>query len=386
MTERSSHRRGFLGSRYYNRVRPIGVTIPVLIACFVTALLAAGTHAQAPKTAKAAPTPPPALEILWKSPLPSVSAPAVATNGALVLLTDPRAGLFAYRGEDGSLAWSTPDLTSTMAAGASAAHVAVVSNGALHILAADTGARVGRVALDAVPQQLMVTPARALVVFEHEVRAFRPDGTLEWRTAVTSAIVTSTAVSGALLFAGVRPAGIVAIDLATGRQTLTMPTAAEPKSLAVQDGRAFFGGSDRALFGYEAVRPGAGHWRFALPESVGKPDADTRRVYFAMLDHSARALDARHGNIQWRRELPSRPAIGPVLFEDSLAVVLTTGEVLELAASDGKVRDPQSGTRLPTLSVKGVAVSKSPPRVATLVKGNDDVFVLYVWGRPKPKG
>ena len=78
-------------------------------------------------------------------------------------------------------------------------------------------------------------------------------------------------------------------------------------------------GSDDNFFYCISANDGRVRWRWRTgADIVGTPVADDRRVYFASLDNVLRGLDLGSGAQRWKRALPVRPNIGPLLAADTL--------------------------------------------------------------------
>jgi outer membrane protein assembly factor BamB len=68
---------------------------------------------------------------------------------------------------------------------------------------------------------------------------------------------------------------------------------------------------------------------------AGAPAADDDLIYFAAFDNILWALDRGDGGVKWRRNLPSRPAGGPLRADNVVLLPLVTTDIGAYLATTG---------------------------------------------------
>ncbi len=358
----------------------------VALAATVAVQLQAGAIAQS-QTKVVPPPPPPGLEMLWQRPLPAYlgrMAPSLAIGGAFLFLASPEAGLTAYTPEDGRpVRWAKrfPSLPPV----AVGLRVAVVSDGVLDVLSenSDKPAWQSDVAPDTTA--IFAFGDRLGAIAGGELRTWEADGAPSWRAQLGGTPTTPFVVRDRLLFVGLDEPSLLAIDTATGAVRWRVRLPAKPESLAATDDRLYLGAANGTLYSYRTSGSARPAWAFRLLRTIGQPVVDDRQVYFALLDNSVRAFARKGGSQRWSRVLPSRAMTGPFLLGTSVAVALDTGRVLDLAATDGRVRAPASPVTVPDVRLQAAAVARDGQRLYTVTTAKDFARTLTAWGRPTPK-
>ncbi len=114
-----------------------------------------------------------------------------------------------------------------------------------------------------------------------------------------------------------------------------------------------------------------------------------------MLDNTVGAFNRKGGTKRWSRVLPSRPFTGPLPVGAGLAVVLTTGQVIEMNPVDGKTREQAAKaatdaaataetttpTPLPPARLQAATVSPDGKYLYTITISKDYSRTLTAWGR-----
>lgn len=321
--------------------------------------------------------------MLWQQPvlMPAEAklAPWLAVGEAFVFLASPDLGLTAYSPEDGRTMWG-PMAVATSAPVVAGSNVAVVSNGVLDVRQQETSVPAWHVDVGAAAS-LFALGDRFGVVVGQEIRVFGPNGTELWKANLGAAPVTPVVVRKGVLFVGLDAPSLVALDEATGVERWRIPLPAEPQSLAADDDQLYLGASDATVYAYLATGNPKPKWKFPLLRAVGQPIVDNRQVYFALLDNSVRALSRTGGTIRWSTVVTSRPSTGPIWMGTSLAVVLSTGFVEELAAKGGKAVRPATSGYKAEVTLQAAAASSDGTRLYTVTTTKDSLRFLTAWGR-----
>jgi outer membrane protein assembly factor BamB len=380
-------------SQYYKRVVAPAArrSIPRAGVIATGAVLSATLLAQTPTP----PVPAPASAAAsswssaWSRTVDAPGSPRLAVGRSLIFLVGAEAGLTAYSPTDGARVWEAK-LTSSLPPVTISDTVAVLTPTALVALDQQTGERRWQAAIDALPEQPWLHVSQDLIVATTgldgtTLRAWTTDGREAWRANLQQAITTPLAAAGALFFVGTRAPAVTAIDAATGAIRWQVPLPAQPTSLIADGDRLFLAASDGALYSLRQTGDRKPAWRYRLLEAIGQPVAGERVVYFTLIDNTVRALDRNGGSQRWSRELPSRPAAGPLLVGADLLVPLTTGRVSHLLARDGALAPPPK-TEVATarLRLLAVAAQSDDQAVYTLAAAGDDSRVLTSWRLIRP--
>lgn len=355
----------------------------------ILALAAAGV-AVAQKSSTPASAEPP-LAIIWRLPLQVLGdrpqAPDLLAGDAVVVVARADAGLSAFAAKDGAALWSSP-VVATVPPVLASETVVVAARGVLRGIATATGDGVWQAELDAGPSLLFAVADRVGAVIAGEMRVWDAAGTLVWRAKLGGTPVTPVVSRRGVLYAGLDEPSLVAVDAASGAIRWRVPLPAKPESLAATDDRLYLGASDGALYSLRVTGDAGPAWRYPLVRPIGQPLTDDRFVYFALLDNSVRAFDRNGGSQRWSRVVPfapSRPMTGPLDVGTSVAVVLTSGQVVELSRAAGTVLTPpaKSSGAAPeaALRLQAAAASSAAQRIYTVTIAKDYTSTLTAWGR-----
>jgi outer membrane protein assembly factor BamB len=143
------------------------------------------------------------------------------------------------------------------------------------------------------------------------------------------------------------PAGLYALDPATGAVIWQLASKTTLFSPAVDGGLAFSGGEDGSLTAI-TVEDGTVIWRRTFPGWVYPPAIVGERLIVGGASHTLWGLDKANGTVVWtiplKQELVYRPAN---LGNDQAALTTFAGEVIVVNARDGsiawRVTDPTPG-------------------------------------------
>lgn len=139
-------------------------------------------------------------------------------------------------------------------------------------------------------------------------------GIVKWTFATGSAIHSSPAIAGGLVYFGSTDSKVYAVDAATGEKRWEYPAGAWIEtSPSVANGIVYFGGNDGVFHAVNA-ETGEKLWtyptRFPLASSPAIAD---NIVYFGADDYNIYALDAQTGTKIWSRSLRSLVKSPPVV-------------------------------------------------------------------------
>jgi outer membrane protein assembly factor BamB len=161
------------------------------------------------------------------------------------------------------------------------------------------------------------------------------DGRLVWRLPLGSPLAVAPAPSGERLYVAVRDGRLLALDLETGVGVWSFDLD-EPVTGVLALPEQLLVGTRKNRLHSIALTRGRIRWtQRAGADIAGAPVADDRHVYFAALDNVLRALDRRNGHLRWSRNLPSRPASGPLQAGDLVLLPLVTTDIGAYRAATG---------------------------------------------------
>lgn len=161
------------------------------------------------------------------------------------------------------------------------------------------------------------------------------NGRERWRVAVGAPLAVAPTASGERIYVALRHQHIAALDLDAGQVVWTTPVASTITGLLALDNQLLAGSRANVLHSI-SLDDGRIRWtQRAGADIVGAPAADDELIYFAALDNVLRALDRGSGNLEWRRNLPSRPRGGPLRAENIVFVPLMTTDVVAYQAETG---------------------------------------------------
>ncbi len=162
------------------------------------------------------------------------------------------------------------------------------------------------------------------------------DGQQIWRRALGSPMRGRAAGDGDhRLFIVLRDGRTVALDLNTGAPLWTMELGGELSDPLAYQGRVYVGSTTNFFYALDAAN-GRVHWKWRAGGDVAGPSAaDADRVYFVSLDNVLRAVSRGGGNQQWRKDVPTRPAVGPMLAGDTVIIAGVAPELDGFNVVDG---------------------------------------------------
>ena len=161
------------------------------------------------------------------------------------------------------------------------------------------------------------------------------DGRVLWRTTVGAATATAPSTSGERLYVGLADGRIVALEHATGRLLWATNLDEEISGLLALEDQLLVGSRANLLHSISLDR-GRVRWsQKAGADVIGTPAADADNIYFVAFDNVLRALNRRNGNLRWSRDLPSRPAGGPLRADGVILVALSTNDIGAYLATTG---------------------------------------------------
>jgi outer membrane protein assembly factor BamB len=347
------------------------------------------------RTPKPSPKPAePPLTVVWRQPLPVLAerpgAPTVVANANVVVVSREDAGLFARAASDGSQLWSA-SVGSVVPPVLAGERIVVASQGTVRSLALNTGDGVWQVELDADPSALLAIGDQAGAVLGGEMRLWDAAGTPVWRAQLGGTPATPVVSRGGVIYAGLDEPSLVALDAASGSVRWRVRLPARPESLTVSDDRLYLAAADGALYSFKTSGESDPAWRYPLLRAIGEPSVDDRFVYYALLDNSVRAFDRHGGSQRWSRIAPfgpSRPMTGPMDAGPSVAVALTSGQVVEFSRAAGDVITPhgkEPATETATGRLQAAAASSQAQRIYTVTIAKDYTSTLTAWGRAAEK-
>ena len=196
---------------------------------------------------------------------------------------------------------------------------------------------------DALPSPVSAPLWRAgwlIVAADRELRAYRGvDGTRLWSLPLPAAVTNAPVIDGDSLFVTLADRSLVAVDIKQPAVTWTVPLEATAGPLLAANGLVYFGGDDGNVYAYRQSSANRPEWVYrARTGTLGAPIADEKHVYVALLNNTARALDAHNGSMRWAIELPARPTLGMALGLDKLVVPLLSGEIAVCTFRPGGLR------------------------------------------------
>ena len=245
----------------------------------------------------------------------------------LAVTAGPDTGVEARAAADGHVAWKTA-LEGVRAIDASAGVVFAAGGGAVHAIDPASGATRWSSATSPDAPSLAATPAFVLVADAREIRALRArDGTLAWRLPLRAAPVTRISVDEAFGVVALADHTLIAFDVASGAEHWRFELDTVALTLTASRNRVYVGTRDATICAFSQAT-GRVSWRYLVGiPAVGDPVTDDRHVYVAQLDNTLKRYDAGSGKLIDSEALRNRPALGPRVAGDTIAVPLATGSI-----------------------------------------------------------
>lgn len=278
-----------------------------------------------------------ALDPRWTVSL--VSAPAVAPGFDQQLAYVPlkSGSLLAIDLDEGRVRW-TSELTTAETPATGDGMIFIAGDAVVLALEQSTGRTLWRTPLGAAVDGAvhwdsgMVLLSLASGEF---VALQSQDGRLLWRSPLGSATAVAPSAVEDRLYVALRDGRIVALDAHTGEAMWSMSMAQDVTGLLALEDQLLVGTRANLLHSV-ALDRGRIRWsQKAGADVIGAAAADEDLIYFVAFDNVLRALNRRNGNIQWRRNLPSRPAGGPLRVDDVVLVPLSTNDIAAYLANSG---------------------------------------------------
>ena len=177
------------------------------------------------------------------------------------------------------------------------------------------------------------------------------DGTVGWRSALNSPLRAAPSMADERLFASLMDGRVIALDVETGTVAWTNALGEEVTGLLALDNQLLVGTRGNRLHSLSLAR-GRSNWTQKVgADVIGAPAADDDHIYFVAFDNVLRALNRRNGNLEWRRNLPSRPSGGALRIDDVVVVPLSTNDIAAFLATTGA----------PAFTIQAVGELGAPP-------------------------
>lgn len=170
-----------------------------------------------------------------------------------------------------------------------------------------------------------------------DLAAFRAsDGRLVWRRQLGAPLVAPPGPALDSLYLPLADNRLVAVKLDTGATAWERVLPAPITALLALDEQIVFGTTAKDVVSVDARR-GRDRWSRRMGgDMAGVPTADAKRIYYATRDNMLWAVDRRTGNLRWNAALASRPAGGPLPFNDGLLMPLVSNQIIGFKADSGK--------------------------------------------------
>jgi outer membrane protein assembly factor BamB len=353
----------------------------LIVAVVLLFAIAGGARAIAQATAAVVQSFPTA--IIWRIEVAAVPvAPPVSSGERLFLAL--KDGVSARRLSDGSEIWRTPiEVDAPMAV--SHDRLVVVVKEEVQALDAATGSVVWSDHAGALTAPPAAYGEWLFVAAGEQIICYRvADGTRVWARD-TGAVEQRPALEGARVFVPAADGRVLALALATGEPLWEQLVGIKPTEPLVYGGRVLVGTQAKRFC---SLKPETGKDDWCFPHLgaavVGRPAADATHVYFVGYDNVLRAHDRRNGAFRWRRDLKYRPAAGPYLVGNSIAV---PGNVPHVQVFETRKGTP---TVLLTLATKLATVPlliepdggepKVPTRIAAVTGGLEKSWTVTLAG------
>ncbi len=219
---------------------------------------------------------------------------------------------------------------------------------------------------------------------EGEVGAFHiGEKRLLWRTPTGEAVRALARGSGLVVASGDKGT-LTALAAEDGQVRWTFRGQGGFEAGAVFDAekeeRLFIGDTSGVFYSLSADE-GKERYRWKTGAAITVPAlVQNKRVYVASHANLLFAYLERSGHEQWRADLPSRPATGPVAAGPFLALGTLNGEIVELNATSGK----RGGTPYQTPADIRTPPTLAPPRVAVVLRSGKVILLGHPAPAPAP--
>jgi outer membrane protein assembly factor BamB len=357
------------------RVPAIGATTYWGVVASMSLLLPVGAALagqQSPQV-PAPPTATPAFEVLWQAEVGIVKAPQLAAGASALFVAD-EGGVRALAADTGKALWSTEHgVSGVMAAGHGV--VLVPTADALIVLDQQTGAERWQAAVE--HPVAVATASGVFAAAGAVVQAWHMDGTPRWQRTLAAPLAAPIAVDGTaaattVLVVMLSDKSISALAAADGTPRWQHPIPSLPRAITVSGDRLYFGGADGAVYAYGLDGSEDPAWRFDVRAvTIGAPAVDDRCAYVALIDNSVRAFKRGSGNLCWLTPLDMRPAAGPAIVGEDLAVLTATGTLVALEKATGRpIGAP--------VTAPGAAPESRPRLLAATTDADGTIYALTV--------
>ena len=320
----------------FRRGRPRRIAVGIALALAVVASVGAGA---APRTPLERHVPFFPLEVLWTMDLLEPVLDGAVTDGRRIFVAARAGEVHALDLLSGGELWKvvSPSVA-PLAVGDGL--VFVQSAHALVALAAADGDIRWSIQLDEAlagpvtwhAGRLLLPTAAGELIALHAAH-----GIVVWRQPLGSAVRGHPAGDGgSVVFASLDDGRLVALDMETGRQLWMRALGGGLSDPYASGGRVYIGSTSNVFYALNAKHGGI-DWTWRTGGDVtGPAGGDQDRIYFASLDNVIRAVARGSGNQQWRKALPTRPAGGPVVADQTVVIAGIAPELHGFGAPNGE--------------------------------------------------
>lgn len=336
MADRVAMTRRLRGTGYYIVV----FGIRTATCCVVMAvLLAASASGQQPKRKEI----PPPLALLpaeqaWLTTLDSPPSAGGVMDSARAYVVLQSRMLVALDRENGETLWTRPVESSWPP---------VVGDGVIYV-ATPTAIRALNPATGDERWQATLTQPLAVALIRSgewllgvaepsEAIAFRAvDGSVVWRQPLGGRSRYAPVAGGSRAFFSLDNGRIVALSVNTGMKAWERALTGALSMPSFVSDRVFVGSDTNDLYSLD-YDDGSVKWRWRVGGDVIGAAGNAEAVVFASLDNLLRSVNFGNGNQRWRKEIPSRPAIPPLVFADIVIVAGVAPTITSYEAKKGAV-------------------------------------------------
>jgi outer membrane protein assembly factor BamB len=250
-------------------------------------------------------------------------------TGTQVFAVLPPGIVAAFGIGDGSEMWRR-ELNADRPLALAGDHLFVAAGEAIHVLRASDGEVVWRQPSGTLSAPLLVQDGWVIASADGHVTARRAsDGSVVWKQPAGPQRHPAS-IEGDALYLPLSDGGVLALDLATGKERWRRRLRGEPSEILALPGRIYLG-SDRHFYCLNAD-DGHTEWPVRLGAPIiGRPVVDGDHIYFAAMDNMLRALDRKNGAIRWNVGIPFRPTGTPLIVG---SVIVVPGAAANLRTFD----------------------------------------------------